>query len=106
MNGLAVCISWTEAPAAAGPQLRHMLDCMAHRGQDRCAVFTSPQAALGLAQTPTPRASSRLQGAGSLPGLWCVADLRLDNRDELQDVLDCAGQQPTDVKLLLRGYDR
>src|SRR5437870_2811120 len=102
MNGLAVAISW-DRDASAAPRVQCLLERMAHRGREGGAVFTSPWAALGA----TGAAEARRPGATAAhSGLWCVADARLDNCAELAGVLACPGPRPSEVELLLLGYER
>ncbi len=103
MNGLAVLISWDQAHAAA-PRVENMLLRMSHRGAQRLVHRLSGLAALGTTQPANETAPIvSLERAG----LSCVADARLDNRDELQAIFGQSGAPSlSDAELLLLGYER
>jgi asparagine synthase (glutamine-hydrolysing) len=101
MNGIAAYISW-QAPAAARFRVEAMLARMAFRGEEQRIVLATDRAALGSVGPAGERA-----GTLDWPDLRCVADLRLDNRNDLKGVFGSeGGPELSDIDLLLLGYRR
>jgi asparagine synthase (glutamine-hydrolysing) len=105
MVGIAVVVCWDGDPSAQ--DLTHrMLDQVPYRGSRRRTVSPKPGICLGMvdndtaAKSPPPPADT--DGSG-----WCVADVRLDNRDELPAPDRSGGQAAArDSALLAAGYER
>lgn len=103
MTGIAVLLS-SSADARAPEQLGHMLDRAPHRGGRRQVSAAAKGAWLGCTWAGPASGPYAEFLAGELV---CVADVRIDNRDEIAAALFGAGQPaPPDAELLLHGYRR
>jgi len=107
MSGLAVVFHRDGQPAA--PTLvREMLASADYLGPDRQQVMTSGALALGFAALDlTPEECGEEQPLVS-PRTGCIvlADVRLDNRDELFATLpERIAKTASDAELILRGYE-
>jgi asparagine synthase (glutamine-hydrolysing) len=104
MSILAVVASWSQDPARLGVA-RRMVACLADRAPDGTAAVEAPGAALGFGKLVV----SHKQGHRQQPlvdpaaGLYLVADVRIDNRDELRPQLDLPASA-TDADIVLAGY--
>lgn len=106
MSGLALMVSSHHVDVQRR-SVERMIDAVPHRCTDGKAVAVTARCALGFAR----RATSRVAADADWPwhdasdALWVVADLRLDNREELRDQL-FVGADESDGALLLAGYRR
>ena len=108
MSGIAGILRLNgQAPDRA--ELVRMRDALAHRGPDGADVWTGGAAGLvHLALNVTPEAQSE-RGVVVDGDLALVADVRLDNRDELLGALglrSSTSRPTTDPELLLAAYRR
>jgi len=108
MSALAACYHRDGRPIAPG-LIVSMLEAVPYRGVDGTSVRTWDSVALGQARlTVTPEERDERQPLVSLnSGCAVVADIRLDNRDEL--LAEFGGHVPTtisDAALVLRVYER
>jgi asparagine synthase (glutamine-hydrolysing) len=124
MSTLAVVVDWSDggdrvdgvdrAAGAAGTggsarlaRARRMVERLADRAPDGTAAVEAPGAALGFGKLVV----SRKQGHAEQPlvdpaaGLTLVADVRVDNRDELRGPLGLPATA-TDAEIVLAGYRR
>jgi asparagine synthase (glutamine-hydrolysing) len=92
-------------------QLRHMVDVLAHRGPDGSNIWLD--GAVGLGQRmlwTTPESLLEQQPLVDKTGSFVlVADLRIDNRQELISALNFAGwpiEKITDSQLVLAAYEK
>jgi asparagine synthase (glutamine-hydrolysing) len=106
--GLAAIVGWDGRPIEE-EGVEWMLDRLPHRATEGRALLSSPGAVLGYAR----HATTGCERVAAQPlhdsnyGLSIVADVRLDNREELCHLLTAS--RPLDVsdpELLLRGYER
>jgi asparagine synthase (glutamine-hydrolysing) len=106
MSTLAVVVDWDNDPARS-ELARRMAMRVSHRSPDGIEVALAPGAALGFGKLVV----SRKQGHGLQPlakpeaGLFLVADVRIDNRDELRATL-AARREATDADLVLAAYEK
>jgi asparagine synthase (glutamine-hydrolysing) len=106
MTGIAVFVSWPAAPDAS-VQLGQMLDRAPHRGSHRHIIAAVRGACLGCTWTGAATGPHASLAAETDAELVCVADVRIDNRDELMAELAGTEQSvPSDAELLLHGYRR
>jgi asparagine synthase (glutamine-hydrolysing) len=101
MVRLAVVIAWSGEPSCSA-LVERMLDVFPHQDHQRHVLTPERGVALGLIE----RKELALASAESAR-TWCVANLRLDNRQELHEVL-CGKDHPPlpDSQLLVLGYER
>src|SRR4030095_13884170 len=87
-----------------------MLAILAHRGSDRFAVWCGESVALGhrMSWTTPESLTETLPLSDELTGLVVTADARIDNRDELLDVLSLKGRpaEIADSQLILAAYKK
>ena len=92
-------------------ELEHMNRALAHRGPDGAGIWHSEQVGMGyqkLITTPESR-HEWLPQTNRRGSLMLTADVRLDNREELIDVLALGasqGIQLTDAEIVLAAYNR
>ncbi len=104
MSILAVVAAWADDPARRD-RARRMIEPLAERAPDGRASVEAPGAALAFGKLVV----SRRQGHAAQPlsdaaaGLYLVADVRIDNRDELRPTLGLPAAA-TDAELVLAGY--
>jgi asparagine synthase (glutamine-hydrolysing) len=104
MSILAVVATFTDDPGRAG-DARRMLQALPGWAPDGLAVEEAAGAALGFGKLVV----SRQQGHGAQPlrdreaGLVLVADVRIDNRDELGPRFGLPASA-TDAEIVLAGY--
>src|ERR1700687_5696846 len=97
MVGIAAVVSWDGDPSAAD-LVQQMLSQVPHRGSRRQVI--SPQRGVCLGMVSGRAAPDETPPAAPdecPPGIHCVADTRLDNREELQALL---GGPVADAQLL------
>lgn len=108
MSGLAGILRLDGQPSISG-ELGGMAMALAHRGPDGIRLWEAPGvglAQLSLVVTPESRYET---GAVTRGAVSLVADVRLDNRDELLALLDLrspAARPATDPELLVAAYER
>jgi asparagine synthase (glutamine-hydrolysing) len=106
VSGLAAIFAPSGAPVDRA-MLGEMMRRLAHRGPDRVGYHVADSVALGhclLAITPEDR-----HGAQPLErhDRWIVADARIDNREDLGDLLRIDElAKMSDAELILRAYER
>ena len=87
-----------------------MLAILAHRGSDRFAAWCGENVALGhrMSWTTPESLTETLPLSDELTGLVVTADARIDNRDELLDVLSVKGRpgEVADSQLVLAAYKK
>jgi asparagine synthase (glutamine-hydrolysing) len=87
-----------------------MVATLAHRGSDRAATWCEDNIALGhtMCWTTPESIQERLPLVDELRGLVVTADARIDNRDELLDVLSLNGRpaEIADSELILAAYEK
>lgn len=110
MSGIAGLIPVDPGERVEAP-LTRMLERMRHRGPDGRGTFCEPGIALGqLAHHTTAEARRERQPLRSRDGrAVLVADLRLDNREELLGLLGLGPEgdgAPGEAELLLRTWER
>jgi asparagine synthase (glutamine-hydrolysing) len=88
-----------------------MLSSLVHRGPDSSGIWTIP--AVGLGQPSfwtTPESAAELMPWVGVDGsMVVIADIRIDNRDELLAVLEVQGSDSnlaSDGELILKAYER
>jgi asparagine synthase (glutamine-hydrolysing) len=107
MSGIAAVIDWTGE--TVDPELIDLLlDRIPHRSTDGRAAVSGQHWAMGYAcHATTLREQSAVQPLWDRRrGLCVVADVRLDNRDEIRELLHLGSDSPSDPELLLLGYER
>jgi asparagine synthase (glutamine-hydrolysing) len=106
MSTLAVVADWSQDPARL-EVVRRMIDRLADRAPDGTAAVEAPGAALAFGKLVV----SHKQGHRQQPlvdpaaGLYLVADVRIDNRDDLRPVLGLPAAA-TDAEIVLAGYKK
>jgi asparagine synthase (glutamine-hydrolysing) len=108
MSGIVTIIDWHD-PVAPEHLVERMLDLVPHRSTEGATVHTEPYCSLGYARHAFTAREHREVQPLSDPRrqLSVVADARLDNRDELQDLLVGTSHRTlSDPELLLLGYER
>ena len=110
MSGIVAVLdkcAGAETRAERAAVISAMLDRMSYRGPDGRGVFNHAAGGLGQLILETMpgelRALPPLQARGA--PIWIVADVRLDNRDDLIDSLDVTPNL-TDTELIVRAYER
>ena len=86
-----------------------MVEIQAHRGPDGRAIWCEGSAGLGHCMLHTTPESLNEQLPFQRDGLVITADARIDNREELIDLLQLKTQQPeqiSDSELILHAYQR
>jgi asparagine synthase (glutamine-hydrolysing) len=107
MSGIAAVIDWTGE--TVDPDLMdRLLDRIPHRSTDGRAAVSGHHWGMGYAcHATTLREQSAVQPLWDRRrGLCVAADVRLDNRDELGELLHLGSDSPSDPELLLLGYER
>lgn len=108
MSGIAAVIHWHD-PDVAEDLVERLLDRMPHRSTDGRALLAERYCCLGYARhAATARERQEVQPLSDPQRrLSVAADARLDNRDELHDLLVGTGRRVlSDSELLLLGYER
>lgn len=110
MSGIAGIYRFEGRPVDRN-HLGRMLESLAHRGAESSKVWS--RASLGLGHRAMPTTPESLLERGPLVDatrdLVLTADLRIDNRNELLDLLDLRDGRPqevTDGQLVLAAYDK
>ena len=111
MSGIVAIIYWDSA-TVDGNDVRRMLASVPHRLADGSQVALGKQCSMGFARFATTlRELAAVQPLyDEESAIWCVGDVRLDNREELHRVLREESRQlpaneiPSDPELLVRGY--
>jgi asparagine synthase (glutamine-hydrolysing) len=107
MSGIAVLFHRDRRPVEP-PALAAMLEAIPYRGQDGLDGHVFGDVALGHASTIVlPEDAGVVQPIVS-PRTGCaiVADVRLDNRDELLTLLRDCPRTVSDAEIILRAYER
>ncbi len=107
MSGFVGIVNGSGAPVDSR-LLRRLTEFMSYRGPDAREIWVDEAVGFGRARLRTKQESATDRLACSLDSrLWIVGDVRLDARSDLLDRLHCRGLEPeSDLKLLLRAYDR
>lgn len=111
MSTLAAVVDWRESPHS-GPgtpdaTARRMVDCLRDRAPDGIAVAAAPGVGLAIGKLVV----AHKQGHAAQPlvdeeaQLYVVADVRIDNRDDLKAEL-ALPPAATDAEIVLAGYRR
>ena len=92
-------------------QLSSMIDAMAHRGTDGSKIWHQENTGLGhlMLHTTPESLTEELPFCDRLSDTVITADARIDNRDELIDLLGLKGDQAKDISdssLILRAYHK
>ncbi|MBN4059026.1 hypothetical protein JYT22_00060 [Endomicrobium sp. AH-315-J14] len=106
MSGIALRFRRTDDSAPGKPILDAMLEQMAFRGPDGVGRYRSERASLGIRQLATlghDEASQPL--SSSERDIHIAADARIDNRDELADLLGIDADTD-DAAVILAAYQR
>jgi asparagine synthase (glutamine-hydrolysing) len=109
MSTLAVVVDWPDrpgpGPSAPETTAGRMVDCLRDRAPDGTAVVAAKGAALAIGKLVV----AHKQGHAAQPlvdreaGLYLVADVRIDNREDLKTELG-VGRESTDAEIVLAGY--
>jgi asparagine synthase (glutamine-hydrolysing) len=113
MSGIAGLVHFADRGKDLADALEIMLERIKHRGPDGSSSWTAPGVALGHRRLMTSSAAARTVDLAVLRGsagdIAVTADARIDNRDELCDLLSLSPQAAallSDVELLLHAYQR
>jgi asparagine synthase (glutamine-hydrolysing) len=108
MSGIAAIVYWDESvidETAVG----RMLASIPHRSPDGSTVASGSNCSMGFARMATTlRERTAVQPLhDEQDGIWLVGDVRLDNREDLNETLQGRGYPvPSDPELLVLGYRR
>ena len=110
MSGI-VGIYLRQGEPVRSSQLSLMVDTIAHRGPDGAKIWHQENVGLGhlMLQTTPESLIEELPYSDRLTDTAITADARIDNRDELIDLLDLKGDRPeeiTDSSLILKAYHK
>ena len=108
MSGIAAII-WWDLAAADENAVQRMLASIPHRSLDGSNSVSGGRCSMGFARfSTTLRERTAVQPLHDQQnGIWLVGDVRLDNRQELNETLQGRGHPiPSDPELLVLGYRR
>lgn len=104
MSGIAAILNRTGRHPANTSAMRRMLHAMRHRGRDGRAQWSGDGITLGYASLHTvPFETEEPCVSGDMA---IVADIRLDNREDLLDALGLPDRSISDSRLVLAAYRR
>lgn len=106
MSAIVGFLGLDGRPARA-EELERMVETLAHRGPDGRAIWCEGSVGLGHCMLHTTPESLNEHLPLQRDGLVITADARIDNREELIDLLQLKNQQPdqiSDSKLILYAY--
>jgi asparagine synthase (glutamine-hydrolysing) len=109
MSGIAAILQLDGAPVSIG-QLQAMADRLAHRGTDGSRFWTNGPVGLAQAWFVTTPEDAGIPPPiqSSAQDLWIVADVRIDNREDLLKrgaALRARGRTFSDAELVLWAYE-
>lgn len=108
MSAIVGFLGLDGRPAKA-EDLERMVEILAHRGPDGRAIWVEGAVGLGHRMLHTTPESLNEQLPFQRDGLVITADARIDNREELIDLLQLKTQQPeqiSDSELILHAYQQ
>lgn len=110
MSGIVGLIRWDGEVATSG-LARRMADRIAHRGPDGVAFLERDALSVGFLQmNVSPESVYEMQPLTNERGAVLVADARIDNRQELFQLLDIpfdtVGNRMPDSRLILLAYEK
>ncbi|MGB7415742.1 MAG: lasso peptide isopeptide bond-forming cyclase [Thermosynechococcaceae cyanobacterium] len=108
MSGIAGQYRFDRQPIAP-KQLEQMLECLAHRGPDKQEIWHEQHIGLAhcLLQTTPESLAEHQPVVSASTGCVIIADLRIDNREELIERLHLTSHaQLTDVDIVLAAYEQ
>lgn len=108
MSAIVGFLGLDRRPARA-EELQRMVEILAHRGPDGRAIWCEGPAGLGHCMLHTTPESLNEHLPLQRDGLAITADARIDNREELIDLLQLKIYQPeqiSDSELILHAYQR
>ena len=108
MSGIAAIISWQSSTPCVD-DIHRMLASIPHRAVDGTSVAVGNHCSMGFARFATTyRELTTVQPlCDEQNKIWCVGDVRIDNRKELHRVLQKNNPSIlSDIELLVHGYIR